>query len=67
MKKTIKMDGMMCEHCVKAVEKALKKFDKDVKVEINKAVLNTEKDDDELIEIIEDLGFEVKEISHARS
>ena len=67
MKKTIKIDGMMCEHCISAVKKALKKYDEKVVVELNKALLNTSEKDEVLIEAIEDLGFEVKEIIHARS
>jgi len=62
MNKTIKIEGMMCEHCVKSVTKALKKIAEEVEVSLedSKAVIkNTECSNDEIREIIDDLGFEV--------
>ena len=64
MKKTIKVEGMMCENCVRHVKEALEGFDKNVVVELSDktAVLNTECSDDELIDAIEEAGYDVKEI-----
>ena len=62
MKKIVIIEGMMCEHCKKRVETALK--DKAEKVEViledNKAILtNSKVNDEEIRNIIENLEFEV--------
>ena len=56
----LKIDGMMCNHCVKRVEKALiENGATNVKVEIGTAEFSGI-DEVKAKEIIEDLGFEVK-------
>lgn len=65
MNKTIKIEGMMCEHCVKNVSKALKKVAKEVEVSLDdgKAIIkDTDATNDELRQIIDELGFEVVSI-----
>ena len=64
MKKTISIEGMMCEHCVKHVTDALNKIDgveaevslddKNAIVELKKAV-----SDDTLKQAVEDAGYQV--------
>lgn len=52
--------GMMCNHCVKRVEKTLlENGATSVKVEIGTAEFEN-LDREKAVEIIEDLGFEVK-------
>ncbi len=66
MTKTLKIEGMMCKHCVMHVEEALKKVDgvKNVTVSLeNKnAVVELEKDVDESVfkEVIKKAGYEMK-------
>ena len=68
MKKTICIEGMMCEHCKNRVENALLDFNgvKDARVDLDakKAEVELSKDisNDTLKELIEDLGYEVKNI-----
>ncbi|MBR2013086.1 MAG: heavy-metal-associated domain-containing protein [Clostridia bacterium] len=62
---TLKVDGMMCMHCVQSVEDALKAQDGISNVEINLQEKTVSFDADaalkeKAVEIIEDLGFEVK-------
>jgi copper chaperone len=63
MQTTIRIKGMSCGHCVKAVEGALRKLAevKDVKVTVGEAVITTDAPLDETrIRIaIQDEGFEV--------
>lgn len=62
MKKILSIEGMMCMHCVKSVENALKEKTKEVTVSLeNKQaiLIDSEFQDEELTAIINDLGFEV--------
>ncbi|MFY9213371.1 MAG: copper ion binding protein [Tissierellaceae bacterium] len=67
MTKTILVEGMSCQHCVKAVESALKELTEVNKVEVdlslNKVVVEGEDlVEEKLIEAIEEAGYEVKNI-----
>ena len=65
MNKTVKIEGMMCEHCVKHVKDALSAIGGDpvVSLEEGTAVLaNTALSNDQITSAIEDAGYEVKEI-----
>jgi copper chaperone CopZ len=62
MKTTLKIEGMMCEGCVKSVTEALQKVDKVTKVDVslksNKAVVEHDGASDEaLIAAVVDAGF----------
>ncbi len=65
MKKTIKVDGMHCNHCKMRVEKALKALtgvtSATVNLEAKTAELesNTDIDDKTIATAIEDIGFKV--------
>jgi len=63
MQTTIRISGMSCGHCVKAVETALRKISevKDVKVTVGEAIVTTDGPPDQvrLREAIEDEGYEV--------
>lgn len=65
MKKTIKIEGMSCEHCAKKIENALKNIDgiKSVKVHLKKkeAIISTDKlvSDETLKSTIENLGYQI--------
>ena len=69
MKKTIDIDGMMCQHCVAHVTKALEGVEgvakADVSLENNNAVVELANDvsDDVLTKAITDAGYEVKKIA----
>jgi copper ion binding protein len=60
---TIKINGMSCEHCVKAVEKALKdiKGIKNIKVGIGQASFDAPQNADtaNIKSAVEDAGYEV--------
>jgi len=62
--KTVLIEGMMCERCVSHAKKALEALGSEVNVSLalNKATLNTNASDQEIIEAIENAGYEVKEI-----
>lgn len=67
MKKTILIEGMMCEHCVKHVTDALNKLDgvkADVSLADNKASVQMENliSDDSLRQAVEDAGYQVTDI-----
>lgn len=65
MNKTVKIEGMMCEHCVKHVKDALSAIGGDpvVSLEAGTAVLaNTALSNEQITSAIEDAGYEVKEI-----
>lgn len=67
MTKTILVEDMSCQHCVKAVESALKELTEVNKVEVdlslNKVVVEGEDlVEEKLIEAIEEAGYEVKNI-----
>lgn len=58
--KTIKIEGMHCQNCVKAVKETLEKFNpKSLNVELGKVEIESNMDSEELKQIIEDLGFDV--------
>ncbi len=64
MKKTIKIEGMSCGHCVKSVETALNSLKgiSSVKVDLEKkqAVVEATDVEDKVIEqTIDDIGFDV--------
>ena len=66
--KTISIDGMHCNHCKMTVEKALNSIDGVTAVEVDlekkEAIIksNQDIDDSKIKEVIEEEGFEVKEI-----
>lgn len=67
MNKTIKIEGMSCQHCVKRIEKALnslKGVQATVSLENKSAELVLKKEIDEKIlrTSVEDLGYKVLEI-----
>ncbi len=65
MNKTVKIDGMMCMHCVKHVSDALEDLgaDAEVSLEEGTAILkNTSLSDDQIKEAITNAGYEVTEI-----
>ena len=65
MNKTVKIEGMMCEHCVKHVKDALTAIGGDpvVSLEEGTAVLaNTALSNEQITAAVEDAGYEVKEI-----
>lgn len=64
MKKTIKIEGMSCGHCVKSVEEALNSIEGvssvDVSLEEKRAVIEAEGvEDNTLKTAIDDIGFDV--------
>ncbi len=59
---TVKVEGMMCEGCVKRVKEALDKAGIVAEVSLDKKTVSFEGDAkvvDKAVEEIEDLGFEV--------
>lgn len=60
-KKTLKIEGMMCEGCVKSVKEALEKIPGITSVDINlkkgTAVVQGDADDETLIKAVVDAGF----------
>ena len=69
MKKTLKVEGMMCQHCVAHVTKALEVVKGVAMVEVNlkKKIavveLNAEVSNEALITAVTEAGYEVKKIS----
>lgn len=67
MSKTLKIEGMMCQHCVAHVTKALESLVGVEKVEVNlkkkTAVVTTEVANETLIQAVEEAGYTVKKIS----
>ena len=69
MKKTLKIEGMMCPRCVAHVTKALESVEGVVSVDVSlkkkTAVveLNTDVLDEKLTAVITEAGYEVKKIS----
>jgi len=63
MKKTIKIDGMSCNHCLISVEKNLSKLNLNkIKVEIGSAEVEFDEikvNENEIIEAIQKAGFQV--------
>lgn len=67
MKKVLKIEGMMCNHCTGRVEKALNEMDgvsAEVSLEGKSATVTLSKDvsDDALVQAVTDAGYEVVEI-----
>ena len=66
MTKTINVEGMMCEHCVAHVKKALEAIEgvskADVSLAKNNAILTLEKEvsDETIKKAVEDAGYNVK-------
>ena len=60
-KKTLKIEGMMCEGCVKSVKEALEKIPGITNVDVNlkkgTAVVQGDADDETLIKAVVDAGF----------
>ena len=69
MKKTLKIEGMMCQHCVAHVTKALQGVEGVESVEVNLkkktavVVLANEVSNETLTAVIVEAGYEVKKIS----
>ena len=69
MKKTLKIEGMMCQHCVAHVTKALQGVSGVDEVEVNlkkkSATVSFSQavSDEEMISAITEAGYEVKKIS----
>lgn len=64
-KMIINIEGMSCMHCVKGVEDALENL-KDVKsykVEIGKAEVTGDASKEEIKDAIEDMGFDILDIT----
>ena len=67
MNKTITIEGMMCQHCVEHVKKALEALgaSPEVSLEENKAFLkDTSLSDEQIKQAIEEAGYEVVNIDH---
>lgn len=70
MKKLIKINGMSCSHCVKHVKDALEEMDQVLDVNVNLEEKNAiidckeELEDKKIKEIIEEVGYDVLEISN---
>ena len=67
MKKTLKIEGMMCHHCTGRVDKALNEMDgvkATVSLEDKSAEVELSKDisDEELVKVVTDAGYEVVDI-----
>lgn len=63
MKKKIMIDGMSCMNCVKHVKEALEELGKaEVNLEGKYALVETEESDEQLIEAIDEAGYDVVSI-----
>ncbi len=65
MKKTVKIEGMMCMHCVAHAKKALEALnvgEVEVNLENKCALISAEASDDAIREAIKEAGYEVTEI-----
>ena len=65
MKKTVKIEGMMCMHCVAHAKKALEALnvgEVEVSLENKCALISAEASDDAIREAIKEAGYEVTEI-----
>ena len=66
MSKTMSIEGMMCQHCVAHVTKALTEVpgvtSVNVSLELKNAVVTGSADDKALIDAVEDAGYKVKKI-----
>ena len=69
MKKVMKIEGMMCQHCVARVTKALQAIDGVVNVDVNlkkktaTVEMGLDIEDQTFISAITEAGYEVKKIS----
>ena len=67
MKKTVKIEGMMCMHCVKAVEKALSAVEGvtavNVSLEEKQAVVEGNASAEALKAAVAEAGYEVTEVA----
>ena len=69
MQRTLKIEGMMCQHCVAHVTKALAGVDGVLSVDVNlkkkTAMVETSKDglDEAMRAAVTEAGYEVKKIS----
>ncbi len=69
MKKTLKIEGMMCQHCVAHVTKALQGIEGVTAVEVNlkkktaTVELSEEVENKRFLSAIAEAGYEVKKIS----
>ena len=69
MTKTMKINGMMCEHCEATVKKALEAMPQVDSAAVShtkgtaELVLNSDVDDSALKKAVEDRGYEVQQIS----
>ena len=61
MQKVIKIEGMMCKHCVKHVNDALLKLglEAEVSLENKEAIVKGNVSDEEITKAISDAGYEV--------
>ena len=59
MKKTVKIEGMMCQMCVKHVKKALEALDPAVEVSLEKNCAVLDADDEAIKAAVKDAGYEV--------
>ena len=64
MKKTVKIEGMMCQRCVAHVKKALDGIGVEAEVILDKncAIVDAAADNDAIVKAITDAGYEVKGI-----
>lgn len=64
MKKTIKIEGMMCEHCAAAVKNALAAIGADAKINLKKgtATVTGDVEHNLLKKAVEDAGYTVTQI-----
>lgn len=68
MKKILEVEGMMCEHCKAAVEKALasvdgvKSSDADLKAGTASVTLTSDVTDETLAQAVTDAGYKIKGI-----
>lgn len=67
MSKKLLVEGMSCQHCKQSIETSLKQLDgvKEVTAYYNEGYVNVNFDDnqiklDQIVQEIEDLGFDVK-------
>ncbi len=66
MPRTVKIEGMMCQHCVKHVNDALTKLGlkAEVSLENKQAVVSGDASDEAIKEAVKEAGYEVVGISH---
>ena len=66
MKRELKIEGMMCEHCVARVKKALEGVKGATNVEVslanNNAFVEGDASNEELVKAVTDAGYKVLEV-----